>query len=281
MYVLTADFQKPDAAEIFTRSLKETGFGVIKNHPIDYQLVKEVYAEWESFFNLSEAEKNKYLFDKKDQDGFFPKNISETAKGYSVKDIKEFYHFYPWGRRPSVISPKTLQLYKEMSALAGTLLGWVEAHTPENIRKNFSMPLSEMIKDAPRTLLRILHYPPLEGTEEEGAVRAAAHEDINLITLLPAATATGLQVKDVQGNWHDVECEPGTVVINTGDMLQECTEHYYKATTHQVINPSGEAAKTSRFSMPLFLHPWDTVKLSERHTAGSYWIERLKELGVM
>ncbi|MDX2164667.1 MAG: 2-oxoglutarate and iron-dependent oxygenase domain-containing protein, partial [Gammaproteobacteria bacterium] len=212
MYVLTADFEKPDAAEIFTRSLKETGFGVLKNHPVNYQLVKDVFNAWEDFFTLPDTEKNKFLFDKEIHDGFFPMNVSEIAKGNSVKDIKEYYHFYPWGRCPESLREKSLQLFNEMTQLAMTLLGWVEQHTPEDIRKTFSMPLSQMIKDAPRTLLRILHYPPLKGTEEKGAIRAADHEDINLLTLLPAATATGLQVKDVNNHWHEVESDPGTLV---------------------------------------------------------------------
>ncbi len=278
MYVLTADFQKSDAAEVFTHSLKETGFGVLKNHPIDYQLVKEVYAEWENFFNS--PEKNNYLYDKENHDGLFPMNVSEIAKGYNIKDIKEYYHFYLKGRCPSSLSGKTIQLFNELSALAGTLLGWIEEHTSEEIRKKFSMKLSDMIKDSPWTLLRILHYPPLTGHEEEGAVRAAAHEDIDLLTVLPAATATGLQVKDAKGNWHNIDTDPGFIVVNTGDMLQECTQHYYKSTTHRVVNPSGEEAKKSRYSMPLFLHPRDEVILSEKHTRRSYWVERMKELGV-
>lgn len=279
MYVLTADFEKSNASEVFTQSLVETGFGVVKNHPVNHQLVSDVFSGWEEFFNSTD--KNNYLYKKETHEGFFPISISEVAKGYSVKDIKEYFHFYPWGRCPEFLRPKTLQLFNEMSDFAGTLLNWVEKHTPENIRKAFSIPLSDMIKDAPRTLLRILHYPPLSGREEEGAERAAAHEDINLITLLPAATAMGLQVKDKQGNWHEVESDPGTIVVNVGDSLQECTQHYYQSTTHRVLNPTGEAAKKSRFSMPLFLHARQEVKLSERYTAGSYWLERMRELGVV
>lgn len=278
MYVLTADYSKSDASEIFVKSLRETGFGVLKNHPVDFSLIQAVYKEWTDFF--ASEDKQKYLYHKETQDGFFPQHIAETAKGNDIRDIKEFYHFYPWGQKPEGLSANTLRLYNEMSHLAGTLLQWIEKHTPSEVRAQFSMPLSEMIKDSPLTLMRILHYPPLTGHEAPGAVRAAAHEDIDLITLLVAATETGLQVKDASGNWHTVESDPGSIVINAGDMLQMCSNHYYKSTTHRVINPSGEAAKKSRLSIPLFLHPRSEVRLSNEHTAKTYLWERLKELGV-
>jgi isopenicillin N synthase-like dioxygenase len=279
MYVLTADYRNNNAAEVFVESLRKTGFGVIKNHPIDYQLVKDVFNEWQQFF--ASEDKFNYTYDKQTQDGYFPLNTSETAKGYNIKDIKEFYHLYPWGRYPKQLSSKTRELYSQMSDLAATVLQWVEQGTPDEIKANFSRPLADMIKKSPRTMLRVLHYPPLSGDEESGAVRAAAHEDIDLLTLLPAATATGLEVKDKEGNWHAVESDPGTIVVNAGDMLQLCTGHYYMSTTHRVVNPQGEASKTSRFSMPLFLHPHDDVVLSKEHTAKSYLWERLRELGVV
>jgi isopenicillin N synthase-like dioxygenase len=278
MYVLTADLNQPDAREVFVKSLRETGFGVLKNHPIDYALIKAVFAEWEAFFH-SET-KMDYLFDREKHDGLFPMTISETAKGNTIKDIKEFYHYYPWGRRPPQITAKTQQLFDEMNALAATLLTWIEELTPPDIKAHFSVPLSSMIHDSPKTLLRVLHYPPFQGTEEPGAVRAAAHEDIDLLTVLPAATATGLQVKDAQGQWHDVVSDPGTMVVNVGDMLQLASRHYYRSTTHRVINPQGEEAKKSRLSMPLFLHARNEVQLTPEITAKEYWIERLKELGV-
>ena len=112
-------------------------------------------------------------------------------------------------------------------------------------------------------------------------MRAAAHGDINMLTLLPAATAGGLQVKDAQGNWLDVPIKPNWIIVNVADMLQECTGYYYKSTTHRVLNPTGEAAKKSRLSMPLFLHPRDDVQLSARHTGKSYRAERYKELGLV
>ena len=165
--------------------------------------------------------------------------------------------------------------------MAGTLLKWVDENAPAEVRAKLSMALPDMITDSKNTLFRLIHYPPLTGNEPKGAIRAASHEDINLLTLLPAATAKGLQVKDAQGNWLDVPVNPGWIIVNAGDMLQECSGHYYTSTAHRVLNPTGEDAKKSRLSMPLFLHPRDEVVLSDRHTRLSYFKERMKELGLM
>ena len=277
-YLLAVDLHAADAPNLFTQSLRKTGFAVLKNHPIDPKAIAALYAEWAQFF--SHPQKRDYLYNRETQEGFFPLDIAEKAKGYSIKDLKEFYHYFPWGRFPDFMSNKTNVLRDELSALAAELLKWVESSLPDNIAEKLSMPLSEMILNSPRTLLRILHYPPLSGKEEEGAIRAAAHEDIDLITLLPVATATGLQILDLDGQWHDVPCEPGMIIVNAGDMLQECTGGYFRSTTHRVLNPEGEAAKISRYSMPLFLQPRLEVRLSERYTAEEYWRERIKEQGI-
>ena len=157
---------------------------------------------------------------------------------------------------------------------------WIQDNTPDEIRNGFSVPLPDMLSGSERNLLRIIHYPALTGDEEAGAIRAAAHEDINLITLLVAGTEPGLQVLDLNGSWHDVECDPGTIVVNTGDMLQMVSDRYFPSTTHQVINPGGAISNGPRYSMPLFLHPRDDVALSDAHTAGSYLEERLSEIGL-
>jgi isopenicillin N synthase-like dioxygenase len=207
--------------------------------------------------------------------------LSETAKGHQKKDLKEFYHLYfPHGRYPKEISDVTLKNFERQFDMGKTLLKWIEAYLPESIRAKLSCPLSDMVS-MERTLYRILYYPPLTGQEEPGAVRAAPHEDINLITVLPAATNPGLQVKNKKGEWLNVKVDPESVVINIGDMLQEATDGYYISTTHQVINPTGEEAKKPRLSMPQFIHAGAKVKLSPRHTAESYLNERLRELGLM
>ena len=138
-----------------------------------------------------------------------------------------------------------------------------------------------MIKDSGQTLLRVLHYPPLKGEEEPDAIRAAAHGDINLLTVLPAANEPGLQVQRKDGSWMDVPCDFGTLIVNIGDMLQEASGGYYPSTIHRVINPEGADMTRSRISLPLFLHPRPDVVLSERYTAESYLQERLRELGVI
>lgn len=278
MNVLVVDYRDPEAPVKFTESLRTTGFGVLKNHPIPQELVETIYREWLAFFD-TEA-KHRYAYSTATQDGFFSTAISEVAKGHTLKDIKEYFHIYPHGRYPAEVSDAARRYYDVANSLARELLSWVEAHTPPDVQARFSMPLSSMIVDSPKTLLRVLRYPPLRGDEPEGALRAAAHEDINLLTVLPAANEPGLQVKDNAGNWLDVPCDFGTLVINTGDMLQEASGGYYPSTTHRVVNPTGEGRFKSRVSLPLFLHPRDEVVLSERYTALSYLEERLRELGV-
>lgn len=278
MDVQVVDYRAPDAAEKFTRSLHETGFGVLKNHPIPQDLVERIYATWLDFFN-SEA-KHDFTFSKETQDGYFSTAISETAKGATQKDIKEYFHVYPWGRIPDSLKADALAYYEQANALAAELLGWVERYTPPEIAKHYREPLSHMIKDSRGTLLRVLRYPPLTGNEPEGALRAAAHGDINLLTILPAANEPGLQIQGTDHQWRDVPCDFGTLAINIGDMLEEASQGYYPSTLHRVLNPTGEGAKRSRVSLPLFLHPRNDVVLSDRYTAGSYLEERLRELGV-
>lgn len=279
MKLETIDYRAADSAKRFVESLRETGFGVLSNHPIDKELVESIYAEWQAFFN-SDA-KNEFMFNRETHDGFFPASISETAKGHTVKDIKEYYHVYPWGRIPDSLRANILAYYEKANALASELLEWIETYSPDEVKAKFSIPLPDMIAESHKTLLRILHYPPMTGDEEMGAIRAAAHEDINLITVLPAANEPGLQVKAKDGSWLDVPSDFGNIIINIGDMLQEASGGYFPSTSHRVINPEGTDKTKSRISLPLFLHPNPSVVLSERYTADSYLMERLRELGVL
>ena len=278
MNVLTVDYRASSAPVDFAKSLRETGFAVVTNHPVRFDLIMETYRDWERFF--ASEEKHAHTFDPKLQSGYFPFR-TENAKDSEVKDLKEFFHLYPGTKMPEMLGKATLALNVELTRLATELLGWIDAQTEAHVRAKFSIPLSEMIKESDQILFRILHYPPLTGAEEAGAIRAAAHEDINLITLLPSATAPGLQVRDAQGNWIDIQCDPGSIVVNAGDMLQEASGGYYRSTTHQVINPPGPSAQSSRYSMPLFLHPRSDVRLSDQHTARSYLHQRLKEIGLL
>lgn len=277
MHVQTVNFKNKIAPALFTKSLQKTGFSVLKNHPINLKLINDVYEEWHNFF--SNEAKNKYLFNKQTQDGFFPFQ-SENAKNYPIKDLKEFFHFYPWGIFPNELSGKTNLLFDQLLELTEILLSWIENESPKKIKTLFSMPLPEMIDSSPNNLLRIIHYPPLKGDENHNALRGAAHEDINLITLLVAGTQPGLQVKNNVGKWQDITCDPGSIAVNTGDMLQEVSKGYYPSATHQVINPITDKHNISRYSMPLFLHPNSNVRLSEKYTAREYLDERLREIGL-
>ena len=276
--LVAVDFSAEGADEAFVASLRETGFGVLREHPLDPALVDRIYEAWTDFF-ASDA-KYDFLFRRVEHDGYFPADVSEMAKGHAVRDIKEYFHYYPSGRCPEALRADLRRYYEAAEQVAGQLLGWVEKHAPEEVARRFSEPLSQMIQDSPSTLLRVLHYPRMTGEEATDALRAAAHEDINLLTVLPAASAPGLEVKTRTGEWVPVPCDFGNLVVNVGDMLQEVTAGWLPSTTHRVVNPPGGTYEGARMSLPLFLHPRPEVVLSERYTADAYLQERLEELGV-
>ena len=278
MEVLKVNFQSPSAPERFCQSLKETGFAVITDHPIPADLVSRVYEKWSQFFHSEE--KHRYTFKPESQAGYFPFR-SENAKDYSIKDLKEFFHIYPRSEMPEYLMKDTWDLYQRLVNLGESLLKWIELASPPEVVNGFSIPLSQMTQDSKENLLRVIHYPPIKGDEEAGAIRAAAHEDINLITLLCSATASGLEVLDTQGKWHSVPCDAGSIAINAGDMLQLASHAYYKSTTHRVVNPVGGDAKQPRYSMPLFLHPRPEVILNKDITAGMYLKQRLLDIGLL
>jgi isopenicillin N synthase-like dioxygenase len=280
MNILSVDFYDQNAPVNFTKSLKETGFAVLKTHPIDWKLIQTVYDEWEKFLKSGDADK--YLFDAENQDGYFPKDISEVAKGESIKDLKHFYHLYfPQGRYPVEVSDAAKQMFEKMLELGQTLLQWIDDNMDPKVAATLPFKLRDTVSDS-RTLLRILHYPAMQGNEEPGAVRAAAHEDINLITLLPIASSPGLQVLAAgNDNWIDVPCDSESIVVNIGDMLQEMTQGEYIATKHRVIKPEGEDSNLDRVSTPCFIHPEADVYLSDKYPRSEDFLnERLKELGL-
>jgi isopenicillin N synthase-like dioxygenase len=275
MKIETVDLNPSSIGESLVRSLRETGFAVITNHGIPKEMFDLTYETWAKYF--ASEEKFKDLFSAEKQRGYYPMK-SENAKGYDKKDLKEFFHIYP----DMVLEPQhggsnTWALYTLMSRLGDRLLRLINDHSPVE----FPVPLHKMAQNSPQTLLRVLHYPPI-GDDSDGAVRAAAHEDINLITLLPAATYPGLQVKTATGDWifADQHVPADAIIINAGDMLQEASGGYFKSTTHRVVNPTGHGATVSRYSMPMFIHPHSEVRLSDRYTAGEYLDERLRELGL-
>lgn len=275
MYIKPVDFNDSKAPVEFVDSLRRTGFAVVKNHSISSYLMTNTVDEWKEFFNS--PSKFDYLSKLPSIAGYFPFK-SENAKGYAKKDLKEFFHYYPSHGLPQHMSKNTQELFLAMEKMACRLLAWIEESLPCEIRASLSMPLPKMVERSVESLIRIIHYPPLNGEEDIGAIRAQAHEDINMITLLPAASAPGLQVRDLSGTWHSIHSDPGEIVINTGDSLQELTKHYLISTPHRVINPDDEGRAFSRYSMPFFLHAHPHVRLSEKHTQESYLKERLNEI---
>ena len=274
-HLLTIDMNSADAPKRFVKSLSSTGFAVIYNHGLDIDLIEKTYSDWRKFFTMKN--KNNYLFDYEKQDGYFPFK-SENALGSESKDLKEFFHIYSWGRYPDEISAYTKSMRHQLLNLGSELLDWLDDYAPHRVRKNFSMKLSEMIKDSGQNLLRIIHYPPVKDKDsDKGAIRAEAHTDINLITILIAEP--GLQVLTQDKKWIDVKLKKNSIVVNIGDMLQECSKGFYKSTVHRVVNPIA-SKNISRYSMPLFIHPRNEVILSDKLTAEDYLNARLKEIGL-
>jgi isopenicillin N synthase-like dioxygenase len=212
------------------------------------------------------------------QDGYFSPDEAEHAKGYSQRDYKEYFQYYPWGRCPEALLPDIRAHYEQALEVASQLLRWVGEYAPSEVVEPLSEPFESMIRDSEQSMLRILHYPPVPDGEE--VLRAAPHEDINLLTLLPASDGSGLEILRKNGEWLRAPTRPNQILINIGDMLQEASGGYFPSTTHQVAVPSGDEMRRGRMSMPLFLHPRPEVVLSSRYTAGSYLGQRLQELGV-
>lgn len=277
MHVDTIDYQAPDAADRFVRSLQDAGFAILTNHPIPADLLERLYSQWLDFF-FSEI-RDEYLFDAEGpfgvQEGYVPPDVSETAVGETRKDLKEFYNLQVEGRIPPHLEQDILDYRSRSLKLGQELVSWLEARLPASV--TLSEPLSEMFADE-ESLLRVIHYPPLPDDAELSGVRAAAHEDINIITLLPASEQPGLQARDIHGEWHDLASQSGDLIINSGDMLQEATGHFVPSTTHRVVNPQRVEHNVSRIAIPYFLGARSDVVLSERYTAGSYRKERFHSL---
>lgn len=243
-------------------SFQTYGFATVVDHGLDPNLVAKAWALTKQLFEQSESEKMKG-FDTvlAGQRGYTPFK-TEIAKGADYHDLKEFWHV---GRDVAPDSP-----------LAGSMLRNIWPDVPE-FKETFQLLFAEMDKVGARILssiaryldlpahwfdptiedgnsiLRLLHYPPIAG-DAEGCIRAGAHEDINLITLLLGAEEAGLQILRPDGSWMDVSPPQGGLAVNVGDMLQRLTNHMLPSTTHRVVNPTGERSRFSRYSMPFFLH---------------------------
>lgn len=245
------------------RGLTEYGFITLVDHPISEDLLKKAYSMSETFFKNSTEIKNKYaLHDNGFQRGYTPFG-TEHAKDSPVSDLKEFWHVgrnLEDGHRYNQVYPKNIwpaevpefgntfsQMYQALEMCGDIIL---EALTmPLDLPKDY---FKNMTRDG-NSILRLLHYPPLPPERDPRSIRAAAHEDINLITLLVSASASGLELKDRDGKWLAVESKPNAIIVDSGDMLARITNDVIPSTTHRVVNPKD--ATTSRYSMPYFMHP--------------------------
>lgn len=244
------------------QSYARTGFAVVADHGVDPALIARALARTKELFALPEAVKRRYhVAGGGGQRGYTPFGV-EAAKGADLVDLKEFWHVgreLPAGHRyagqmPPNLWPSEIEgfrrdvygLFEALDALGGRLLTYIARFLglPDAF---FAAPT----KDG-NSILRLLHYPPVTGAAQ--GLRAAAHEDINVITLLLGAEEAGLQLLDRSGRWLDINPPPGAVVVNIGDMLQRLTNHVLPSTTHRVVNPAPQRAHLPRFSFPFFLH---------------------------
>ena len=271
--ILAIGLDEVDAPAKFAKSFRETGFAIIKDHNISSDEIDRMYGVWTDFFASDEGPN--FAVKPGESAGYFGYK-SENAKGSANKDLKEFFHAYQNKTLPNNTEKETRDFQEKLIKMGSTLLGWLDQESEGHV--SFSEPLENMINGSDMNLLRIIHYPPLPDNVEPGEVRAAAHEDINLITLLVTGTEPGLQAKDVNGNWHDVPCKPGYITVNSGDMLSMASKGHYPSTPHRVVNPPKQENR-SRYSMPLFVHPRPDVLL-DKLTAGEFLDERLKEIGL-
>lgn len=285
------------------RAYENVGFVAVKNHGISDELIEELYRYVKEFFGLPLQLKKKYEKPELAGQRGYTSFGKEHAKGSTAPDLKEFYQYgqtvededpvkgeYPPNLAVDEVPQFTPTLFRayrgfEKSGRAllkaiALYLGLPEEYFEENVINGNS-------------ILRAIHYPPIT-QEPASAIRAEQHEDINLITLLVGASAEGLQILTLQGEWVPVTALPGQIVVNVGDMLQRLTNNKLRSTTHRVVNPPREHWGTSRFSIPFFLHPKSAMSLAclescidENHpkaypdaTAGEYLDERLKEIGL-
>ncbi len=298
------ELTSPRFARAFGDALREFGFVRVRGHQLDTDVVDEAYAASKDLFRLPSATKHRYVVKgAAGQRGYTPLK-TESAKDCDLPDLKEFWHVgrelpegHPlsdiysgnvWPEEIDSFRPRVSALYESLDNCASKLLRALAFYldVPEN-------SFEDLTRDGD-TVLRLLHYPPLDdSTVLPGAVRAAAHEDINLITLLITSTTSGLELKLRDGSWLSVNPQPGEIVVDSGDMMCRITDGYLPATTHRVVNP--DDGHSERFSLPFFVHPRPdaTLKVIEHYRnpalpeptpdilAADFLGERLVALGLL
>ena len=279
------------------------GFVAIKNHGLSDSHSEKLYAAVKAFFALNEQAKSKYEFPELfGQRGYISKG-KEKAKGRNTGDLKEFFHVgQPESTKleeyPDNIWPKEVEAFETLTTEAFQILEQAGIQMLRAIA--LYLGLDEFYFDdkvrSGNSILRAIHYFPIEDPDSipDDAVRAAEHGDINLITLLMGASADGLQVLRRDGEWIPITALPDQIVVNVGDMMARLTNDRLKSTIHRVVNPPKAMMKTSRFSIPFFMHPISAMDLTclsscinEEHpkqyddmTAGEFLEERLREIGL-
>ena len=292
-------------SEQLGRSFKEYGFAIVRDHGIPAELIARAEEKSRAFFALPEETKLKYhLKGQGGARGYTPFGI-ERAKDAQVHDLKEFWHVgrtLPPGdaleqyMQPNVWPEEVPSfrdtfetLYATMERTGLRILSAIALHL--GLPEHFFDPTVEH----GNSVMRLLHYPPVPA-EAEGRIRAAAHEDINTITLLLGAEEAGLELLSKDGRWLPVSPPEGALAVNIGDMLQRLTNGRLRSTTHRVVNPVGERARHARYSMPFFLHfrpdflieALDQCVDEDRRdevespiTAHDYLMQRLREINLV
>ncbi|MEX0269333.1 isopenicillin N synthase family dioxygenase [Leptolyngbyaceae cyanobacterium UHCC 1019] len=284
-------------------ALETTGFFSVINHGVDLALIQTAYQVAQQFFELPTATKRQYELPALNGQRGFTSFGKEHAKDHTAPDLKEFWHIgrelppsHPlaadYAANLQVLEvpqfhPVIAQLYAQLEACAIALLQACALYLGES-----ETLLAEMVQDGD-TILRIIHYPPIPPNIDPASLRAAPHEDINLITLLCEATDDGLELLQRDGSWLPIRSLPGQIIVDSGDMLQHLTNGLLKSTTHRVANP--QCDRDRRFSMPFFVHPRQEVDLTPLAscvaktgtsqfpsiTAGAYLMQRLREIGLV
>ncbi len=295
-----AEQQEEFVNKLFS-GIKDYGFIILTDHTISPEVSEKGYKAVKEFFTLPEETKKKYICKEGGgQRGYTPFG-TEHAKDNPHMDLKEFWHvgrevsedhpyfkYYPknvWPTEVANFQTDLQHLYDELDRTSAYLL--------EALGKALGVSNDYFAKmiEIGNSILRPIHYPAIGEAPPVGSVRAAAHGDINLITILMGATASGLQLLDRDGTWLDVETKPGQLVVDAGDMMSRITNEVIPATIHRVINPDSSTAE--RYSMPFFVHPHPEAMLEcipscvgdgakyPPISAHDCLMERLQEIGLM